>query len=937
MHPHKPLKVLTLLLVLAGMAWGLSRTAGSLAAGEGSEKIEAGLMDRLLAEGQADFIVRFGEQADLSAAYGMEWSERGWYVYNTLTETARRSQARAQAYLDAQGLAFRSFFAGNELYVYAGNLEQAGSLARLGEVANLYVPPVYSITPVETVNPLLTSTWAGELLANHAEITVLLPDTVGWNIDNVNADAFWTTFDVRGEGILVANIDTGVRYTHEALYTKYACYGLTDHTKCWLDPDGSFTVPTDTNGHGTHTMGTMVGYDPDEIYIIGMAPNARWIACQGCDTAGCESDDLLACADWILAPGGLPENRPQVVNNSWGSNIDGSDWFLIQINAWRAAGIFPAFSAGNNAVPPDKLCDTLGDPGSFQESFASAAHDPNGIEYIYGSRGPSFFGDDPYTKPNISGPGVGVTSSINTLDTSYGQLSGTSMASPHSAGAVALLWSCNNDLIGDIDTTFQLLQNSARTPRLSTCGTPPDLQGNYSFGYGYLDVWEAGLDTCSGGSNGILSGHVYDAQGNPLAGAMVKAVSPDMTNQRITDMAGAFSMGLLTGSYEVTTSINGYADKTLSDIEITYHQTTVRDFNLTYLGLWTPQIWSPCTNLTRFDAEYFPGTGLVYILGGRYVYVNDSQIKVDTTVGTIFSFNPVSGECSVTGAQMPIPVSNYTISLINFNGEDVLCTFGGRKADASQTLAVQCYDPGTNLAAQITSLPADPYTYATPGAQVVYNNQVYLFGGIEFNVGTEATNLAQTFRYDPQTNGFTQIGNLNQARAYILGAVVDGRIYAFGGDVYNDTDLTAQVTAEVMFDPEGDGTWNDAAVADLPLAAGEGRAFGFDSDSGYDLAGKIAIATMSQWVGSSYEVITYDVLSNTYNMNYPNLNVSRRNHAAVFIPIDTAAPLDGLPGMWVLGGFCTGGSCGGDLQPYGIPEFFPVYLVKHFYVPFLFK
>ncbi len=522
MQPTKRLTVFVLLLLLTGLALGISRTDRSLAAGEGSEKIESALLERLSAEGQSDFIVRFGEQADLSAAYGMDWNERGWYVYNTLTETAGRSQARAQAYLDAQGVRYRSFFAGNDLYVYAGNLEQASGLARLGEVANLYIPPVVTITPVDTVNPVLYTTWAGELLANHAEVTVLLPDTVTWGIDNVNANEFWSIFNVRGEGILVANIDTGVRYTHGALNTKYACYGMTEHDNCWLDPDGIYTSPYDGNGHGTHTMGTMVGYGVvnETIYEIGMAPNARWIACQGCDTADCEANDLLTCADWILAPGGLPENRPQVVNNSWGSNTDGSDWFLIQINAWRAAGIFPAFSAGNSG--PN--CDTLGDPGSFQESFASAAHDIIGIEYSIGSRGPSAWGHDPYTKPNLSAPGVNVTSSYYTTDTSYMAMNGTSMATPHTAGAVALLWSCNSDLIGDIDTTFQLLQNSARTPRLSTCGTPPDGEGNYSFGYGYLDVLEAGYNVCDGALTGLVQGYVYDSQVHPLVGATVTAI-----------------------------------------------------------------------------------------------------------------------------------------------------------------------------------------------------------------------------------------------------------------------------------------------------------------------------------------------------------------------------------------------------------------------------
>ena len=126
-------------------------------------------------------------------------------------------------------------------------------------------------------------------------------------------------------------------------------------------------------------------------------------------------------------------------------------------------------------------------------------------------------------------------------------------------------------------------------------------------------------------------------------------------------------------------------------------------------------------------------------------------------------------------------------------------------------------------------------------------------------------------------------------------------------------------------------------MADLPSPAGEGRAFGFDSDSGYDLAGQIVLTTQALWPNPSWEVFVYDVLSDSYDMSYPNLTVARRNHAGVFIPISTIDPLDGLPGMWVLGGFCSGGTCGGDYAPYARTEFFPVYLVNHIFAPLVQK
>jgi hypothetical protein len=222
-----------------------------------------------------------------------------------------------------------------------------------------------------------------------------------------------------------------------------------------------------------------------------MAPNAQWIACLGCPFGSCPDFDLNSCADWMLQPGGNPDNRPHVVNNSWGGwGCD--NWYLAKVNAWRAAGIFPAFSAGNSG----SSCNSLGSPGDYQESFASAAHDSSRNIAYFSSRGPSCYGHDPYTKPNISAPGVDVISARpgDTWDT----IDGTSMASPHSAGAVALLWSCNPSLVGQMDQTFEILQDNTDVAPAGNCSAPPDGEGNYTYGYGYLNVHNAGLQWCDG-------------------------------------------------------------------------------------------------------------------------------------------------------------------------------------------------------------------------------------------------------------------------------------------------------------------------------------------------------------------------------------------------------------------------------------------------------
>jgi len=197
----------------------------------GSDKIDASLLDLVSTGISADFIMQFNNQADLSDAYSMDWDERGEFVYNTLRETANRSQVNAKAILDTRGLAYKSFFAGNELYVWFGNLAKTNEpmvlneLAALPEVSTIRAPRTYHIDPIIGVKPWENISWAGDLLANHLITTVgsSVEATIDWGISDTKANQFWTTFGVKGDGIVVANIDTGVQWNHPALDQSFKC------------------------------------------------------------------------------------------------------------------------------------------------------------------------------------------------------------------------------------------------------------------------------------------------------------------------------------------------------------------------------------------------------------------------------------------------------------------------------------------------------------------------------------------------------------------------------------------------------------------------------------------------------------------------------------------------------------------------------------------
>src|SRR5206468_1046938 len=197
--------------------------------------------------------------------------------------------------------------------------------------------------------------------------------------------------------IVVANIDTGVQFDHPALVRQYRGNngdGTFDHNYNWFDPASvcgfPSVAPCDNVFHGTHTMGTMVG-DDGAGNQIGVAPAARWIAAKGCESDSCTVASLLAAGQWVLAPTDLngqnprPDLRPHIVNNSWGGG-SGDPFFQSTVQAWVAAGMFPAFANGNNG---QFGCGSASSPGDYPESYGVGAYDINNTIAFFSGRGPS--------------------------------------------------------------------------------------------------------------------------------------------------------------------------------------------------------------------------------------------------------------------------------------------------------------------------------------------------------------------------------------------------------------------------------------------------------------------------------------------------------------------------------------------------------------------
>jgi subtilisin family serine protease len=295
-----------------------------------------------------------------------------------------------------------------------------------------------------------------------------------------------------GEGIVIGQSDSGVQGDHPALLDSYRGKGGKNDFN-WFDPWYHTTSPNDTIGHGTHTLGSITGKN------TGIAPKAVWIACVNLARNLGNPANYLDCMQFMLAPfpldgdpfeDGDPTQGAQVLNNSWGCpDIEGCDanTFLSAVRALRAAGVF--FVAGVGNIGPS--CGTLNDPPSiYHETFSVGAIDRSRSLAEFSSIGPVTVDGSGRIKPDILAPGVDVLSSLP--GSSYGYSSGTSMAGPHVVGVVALLWSANPSLVGDIERTEQILIQSASpyTGYLPNCPGAGDMPSTAT-GYGILNAYTA--------------------------------------------------------------------------------------------------------------------------------------------------------------------------------------------------------------------------------------------------------------------------------------------------------------------------------------------------------------------------------------------------------------------------------------------------------------
>jgi subtilisin family serine protease len=449
------------------------------------------------ADADALLVFEAAPPATTPLAADADYKLRRRVLVDRLRAHADASQRGVRAWLDAHGIAYRSYWIAN---VIEARLPRSAidALAARNDVARIEKNVTIAM-PQPRIDPD----------ARQPDAT----ESISWGVAKIDAPEVWALGDT-GQGVVIAGEDTGYQWDHPALKPHYRGWdGATaNHGYNWHDaihdstgnPCGNDApAPCDDYGHGTHTAGTFAG-DDGATHQIGVAPGAKWIGCRNMDSGDGTPARYIECMQWMLAPTDAndenpdPDLAPDVISNSWGcipsEGCTVGDEIEDAVDNIVAGGIFFVAAAANDGP----ACGTISNPPAiYDASFVVGATDSSDAMADFSSRGP--VAGDELIRPDLSAPGVNICSSVPNSQYSC-SWSGTSMATPHVAGAAALLMSIDPALKGHPDRIAAILRGTTVTdgvtdPWNSGCGgLTMDDWPNYQAGYGRLDAYAAAVE-----------------------------------------------------------------------------------------------------------------------------------------------------------------------------------------------------------------------------------------------------------------------------------------------------------------------------------------------------------------------------------------------------------------------------------------------------------
>jgi len=349
-----------------------------------------------------------------------------------------------------------------------------------------------------------------------------------YGLRKVRAAEVWNELGIDGTGVVVGVLDTGIDANHDDLA------GRVIKTKDFVS-NYADDAANDGHGHGTHCAGS-IGGGATSGKAIGVAPKVTFLGGKiFSDSGSTTREAIMNGMQWMTDPDGNPETNdfPRVVSNSWGGPM-GTHWVEI-MSTWHAMGIAPVFAAGNSGPRPG----TVGAPGAYKEAITIGATDSQDRIARFSSRGPVTFQGETYIKPDVSAPGVDVYSAKP--GGGYQLMSGTSMATPHVAGVVALMLQADPDL--PVERIREILYDT------SVDFGDPGMDNN--FGMGRVDAYEAVKLVLTGGKAVVSVG----------SGDQDATIKVNPGNKVFKTSNGQARLSLAAGTYTFEVSAFGYFSK----------------------------------------------------------------------------------------------------------------------------------------------------------------------------------------------------------------------------------------------------------------------------------------------------------------------------------------------------------------------------------------
>jgi subtilisin family serine protease len=361
----------------------------------------------------------------------MQAEQRAQVLFSELKETATTTQIPVLSKLNIRSSSYkperlRALWLTNTIYIEAKE-ELLMEVSGWEEIEGIY-PEIVASTQHEVA----------------IESASFVPNGKEPGLVAIGAPEMWAK-GYTGYGRKAVIFDSGEDWEHPAIKEQF--YGLyVPVEKAWSAPA---SVPFDVGGHGTHVTGTICGLDRMRNDTIGVAFNAMWIGApvqfNNSPPQPLPVLDFLSNMEFAVDPNGDLTDLPDVINNSW----SGGSWgecspfapFAQAVRAGEASGIAIVWAAGNAGPEPSTVRGYQTSNFDLVAGFSVGATSWSNPYNIadFSSRGPSLCGGSGSLaiKPEVSAPGVSVRSSV--LNGSYSNYNGTSMASPHVAGAVLLL------------------------------------------------------------------------------------------------------------------------------------------------------------------------------------------------------------------------------------------------------------------------------------------------------------------------------------------------------------------------------------------------------------------------------------------------------------------------------------------------------------------